>query len=68
MGLMSNSGLLISNLSPVCFTIDHNVNMIECAIQKDEENNDKLGGMNNVSYSFLSSILNLHHFYDPIDF
>ena len=40
---------------------------IECANQKDEGNNDGLGGMNHVSYSFLSSNLNLHKFYDPID-
>ena len=67
MGLISIFSLLISNLSPFCFTIDHNVNMIECANQKDEANNDSLGGMNHVSYSFLSSNLNLHKFYDPVD-
>ena len=67
MGLISISGLMISNLSLCCFTIDNDVSMIECANQKDEGNNDGLGGMNHVSYSFLSSNLNLHRFYDPID-
>ena len=67
MGLISISGLLISNLSLFCFTIDHNVSMIKCDNHKNEENNDGLGGMNHVSYSFLSSNLNLHKFYDPID-
>ena len=50
MGLISISGLLISNLSLFCFTIDHNVSMIECPNQKNEVNNDSLGGMNRVSY------------------
>ena len=67
MGLISISGLLISNLSLFCFTIDHNVSMIECDNQKDEGNDDGLGGMNHVLYSFLSSNLNLHKFYDPIN-
>ena len=67
MGLISISGLNISNLSLFCFIIDHNVRMIEYADQKDEGKNDGLGGMNYVSYSFLSSNLNLHKFYDPID-
>ena len=67
LGLISISSLLISNLSLFCLTVDHNVSMIECANQKDERNYDGLGGMNHVSYSFLSSNLNLHKFYDPID-
>ena len=67
MGLISISGFLVSNLSPVCFIVDHNVSMIDSANQKDEGKNDGLGGMNYVSYSFLSSNLNLHKFYDPID-
>ena len=67
MGLISIPCLLISNLSLFCFTIDHNVSMIECANRKNDGNNDALGGMNHVSYSFLSSNLNLHKFYDPID-
>ena len=67
MGLISISGLKISNLSLFCFIIDHNVRMIEYADQKDEGNNDGLGGVNHVSYSFLSSNLNLYKFYDPID-
>ena len=66
MGLISIYGLLISNLSLFCFTIDHNVSVIGCANQKDEGNNDGLGGVNHLSYYFLSSNLNLHHFYDPI--
>ena len=67
MGLISIFGLKISNLSLFCFIIDHNVSMIEYDGQKDEGNNDGLGGMNHVSYYFLSSNLNLHKFYDPID-
>ena len=67
MGLISISGLKISNLSLFCFIIDHNVRMIEYADQKDEGKNDGLGGMNHVSYSVISSNLNLHKFYDPID-
>ena len=43
------------------------MSMIECANQKDEGNNGGLGEMNYVSYSFLSSNLNFHKFYDPID-
>ena len=66
MGLISISGLKISNLSLFCITIDHDMNMIECANQKEEGRNDGLGGMNHISYSF-SSNLNLHKFYDPID-
>ena len=56
MGLISISGLLIYNLSLFCFTIDYNVSMIECANQKDEGNNDGLGGMNHVSYFFWHQI------------
>ena len=41
--------------------------MIECANPKFEGNNDGLGGMNHVAYSFLSTNLNLHNFYDPIN-
>ena len=67
MGLISISGLKISNLSIFCFTIDHDMSMIECANQKEEGRNDGLGGVNHVSYSFISSNLNLHKFYDPID-
>ena len=67
MGLISIFGLKISNLSLFCFIIDYNVGMIEYADQKDEGKNEGLGGMNYVSYSFLSSNLNLHKFYDPID-
>ena len=67
MGLISISGLMISNWSLFCFIIDRNTSMIEYADQKDEGKNDGLGGMNHVSYSFPSSILNLHKFYDPID-
>ena len=37
-----------------------------CANQKEEGNNDGLGGMNHVSYSFISTNRNLHTFYDPI--
>ena len=66
MGLISISGLMIYNFSLFCFTIDHDVGMIECVNQKEEGKNDGLGGMNYVSYSF-SSNLNLHKFYDPID-
>ena len=66
MGLISISGLLISNLSLVCFTIDHNVSMIECTSQKDAGNNDIFRCLNLVIYS-LPSILNLQSFYDPID-
>ena len=36
MGLISISGLKISNLSLFCFIIDHNVRMIEYADQKDQ--------------------------------
>ena len=67
MELISISDLKISNLFLFCFIIDHNVRMIEYVDQKDEEKNDGLGRMNYVSYSFLSSNLNLHKFYDPID-
>ena len=66
MWLMSISGLLISNLSPFCFTIDHNVSMIECTSQKDARNNDIFIGLNLVIDS-PPSILNLHSFYDAID-
>ena len=66
MGLISISGLKIS-LSLFCFIIDHNVRMIEYADQNDEGKNDGLGGMNHVSYSSISSNLNLHKFYDLID-
>ena len=66
-GLISISGLMISNWSLFCFIIDHNTSMIEYADQKDEGNNDGLGGMNHLLYSFISSNLNLHKFYDPID-
>ena len=34
---------------------------------KKEGRNDGLGGMNHVSYYFISSNLNLHKFYDPIN-
>ena len=64
MGLISISGLKISNLSIFCFTIDHDMSMIECANQKEEGRNDGLGGMNHVSYSFISTNLNLYKFYD----
>ena len=67
MGLISISGLMISKLSLFCFIVDHNVSMIEYANRKDEGNHDGLGWMNYISYSFLSSNLNLHKFYDPID-
>ena len=60
MGLISISGLMISNSYLFCFIIDHNMSMIEYADQKYEGNNDGLGGVNHVSYSFLSSNLNLH--------
>ena len=67
MGLISISGLMISNLSLFCFIIDHNVRMIEYVDKKDEGKNDGLGGMNYVSYYFPLSNLNLHKFYNPID-
>ena len=67
MELILISGLLISNLSLFCFTIDHDVGMIECANQKEEGKNDDLGGMNDLAYSIISSNLNLHKFYDPIN-
>ena len=44
MGLISISGLKISNLSIICFTIDHDMSMIECPNQKEEGINDGLGG------------------------